>query len=124
MIEHCRFVCEKARLSLNEQSISGKLFVVLVVHLQRGLDNAFSFDFDSQWCHVFLDSVEPAADTAKIPPLSSMLNKPLIEVVSSLDFVVLLQGCFRAALSRLVYPHRRSEEDLTKQIQTLLGYLG
>lgn len=44
-----------------------------------GYDGKFSFDFDSQWSTVFLDSVEPSADLSSMPSLGAMLNMPLID---------------------------------------------
>ena len=41
----------------------------LFVHLHRGMDASFSFDFDSQWHFVFLDSVEAFGDLNGIPSL-------------------------------------------------------
>lgn len=128
MIEHSRFVCEKQRSSFLKRHAAAAskgegVFVVLVVHLQRGIGGTFSFDFDSQWRFVFLDSVEPAMDLNSMPSLGSMLNMPLIEVVQGLDFPKMLKGCFRSALSRLIYPHSRNSEDLQRQIQQILIYL-
>eukprot|EP00930_Biecheleria_cincta_P035478 TRINITY_DN24399_c0_g1_i1.p1 TRINITY_DN24399_c0_g1~~TRINITY_DN24399_c0_g1_i1.p1 ORF type:complete len:4764 (+),score=1067.82 TRINITY_DN24399_c0_g1_i1:48-14339(+) len=125
MIEHCRFVCEKERskfIKASSQS-SDKVFVVLVIHLQRGFDGKFSFDFDSQWTSVFLDSVEPSAELNSMPSLGEMLNMPLIQVVEGMDFKMLLKTCFRSSLSRLIYPHARKPEDLQMQIQKLLQYI-
>lgn len=125
MIEHCRFVCEKARNSFCQKGkgTPGSMFVVLVVHLQRGYDGKFSFDFDSQWSAVFLDSVEPSADLSSMPSLGAMLNMPLIEVVQGLEFPKLLRSCFRSSLSRLMYPHSRRPDDLQRQIQLMLKYI-
>jgi len=128
MIEHCRFLCEKFRNEAKKRDAAtsfahGSMFVVLVVHLARGSDSNFSFDFDSQWHFSFLDSVEPSANLNNMPPLGKMLNTPLLDVVGNLDFSQLLQGCFRASLSRLLYPHSRKKEDLQRQIQLILGYL-
>ena len=125
MIEHCRFVCEKARNSYCQKGkgAPGSMFVVLVVHLQRGYDGKFSFDFDSQWSTVFLDSVEPSADLSSMPSLGAMLNMPLIDVVEGLEFPKLLRSCFRSSLSRLMYPHSRRPDDLQRQIQLMLKYI-
>jgi hypothetical protein len=127
MIEHCRFVCEKARSEFakkrRNKDATGSMFVTLVVHLQRGVTGKFSFDFDSQWSFTFLDSVEPSMDLNDMPSLGSMLNTPLLEVVESLDFPKLLRTCFRSSLSRLIYPHTRRPEDLQKQIHQILAYL-
>eukprot|EP00439_Symbiodinium_sp_Y106_P033514 s1540_g4.t1 len=125
MIEHCRFVCEKARNGFCQKGKGeeGSMFVVLVVHLQRGYDGKFSFDFDSQWSAVFLDSVEPSADLSSMPSLGAMLNMPLIDVVEGLEFPKLLRSCFRSSLSRLMYPHSRRPDDLQKQIQLMLRYI-
>ncbi|CAE7707204.1 unnamed protein product, partial [Symbiodinium sp. CCMP2456] len=125
MIEHCRFVCEKARNGFVQKGKGeeGSMFVVLVVHLQRGYDGKFSFDFDSQWSAVFLDSVEPSADLSSMPSLGAMLNMPLIDVVEGLEFPKLLRSCFRSSLSRLMYPHSRRPDDLQKQIQLMLRYI-
>jgi len=125
MIEHCRFVCEKSRTEFVKRGkgTPGSMFVILVVHLQRGLDTSFSFDYDSRWHFVFLDSVEPSGDLNSMPSLGRMLNMPLIDVVSNLDFSKLLQSCFRASLSRLIYPHSRRPEDLQRQIHSILGFL-
>jgi hypothetical protein len=127
VIEHARFVCETERAevcsNLTAAGASGSMFVLLVVHLQRGTDSKFSFDFDSQWHFAFLDSVEPSSDLNSMPLLGDMLNLPLIQVVRGLDFEKLLQTCFRASLSRLIYPHSRKPEDLQRQIQLILQYL-
>ena len=48
-----------------------------------GYDGKFSFDFDSQWSAVFLDSVEPSADLSSMPSLGAMLNMPLIDARQS-----------------------------------------
>ncbi|CAK9096351.1 E3 ubiquitin-protein ligase rnf213-alpha (Mysterin-A) (Mysterin-alpha) (RING finger protein 213-A) (RING finger protein 213-alpha) (RING-type E3 ubiquitin transferase rnf213-alpha) [Durusdinium trenchii] len=126
----------KARNSFCQKGkgVEGSMFVVLVVHLQRGTrfraeasdrawegvwgrrrdlkprelfdqryDGKFSFDFDSQWSAVFLDSVEPSADLSSMPSLGAMLNMPLIDVVEGLEFPKLLRSCFRSSLSRLMY---------------------
>ena len=47
--------------------------------ITSGYDGKFSFDFDSQWSTVFLDSVEPSADLSSMPSLGAMLNMPLID---------------------------------------------
>ena len=52
MIEHCCFVCEKMQTASKEKATGNApdaMFVHLVVHLQRGMDNSLSCDFDSQW---------------------------------------------------------------------------
>lgn len=125
MIEHCRFVCEKMRSEFLKSGsfAQGSMFVILVVHLQRGNDSSFSFDYDSQWHFVFLDSVEPAVDMNSMPPLEKMLDMPLIDVVSNLDFRLMLRNIFRTSLSRLIYPHSRKPEDLQRQIHSILKYL-
>jgi len=125
MIEHCRFVCEKQRKRVMHEkpSLPGQAFVILVVHLQRGIDGNFSFDFDSQWDFVFSDSVEPADDLGNMPKLGDMLNMPLIKVISGLNFPNLLRQSFRSALSRLIYPHTRTPQNLQEQIQMILSYL-
>jgi hypothetical protein len=127
VIEHARFVCETERAeacaTLAKTGAEGSMFVLLVVHLQRGTDAKFSFDFDSQWHFAFLDSVEPSVDLNSMPLLGDMLHMPLIQVVRGLDFEKLLQTCFRASLSRLIYPKSRKPEDLHQQIQLVLSYL-
>jgi len=125
MIEHCRFVCEKMRSDCVKKGspVNGSMFVVLIVHLQRGVDGKFSFDFDSQWGSAFLDSVETTVDLNSMPALGDMLNMPLQTVVEGLEFPKLLQTCFRSALSRLIYPHARRPGDLQRQIQLILGYI-
>ncbi|CAK0799979.1 unnamed protein product [Prorocentrum cordatum] len=127
VIEHARFVCETERAGahakLTESGAAGSMFVLLIVHLQRGTDAKFSFDFDSQWHFAFLDSVEPSVDLNSMPLLGDMLQMPLIQVVQGLNFEKLLQTCFRASLSRLIYPKSRKPEDLHQQIQLILSFL-
>lgn len=125
VIEHCRFVCEKRRSAYlaDDGSAQGSPFVILVVHLQRGTDASFSFDFDSQWQVVFLDTVEPSVDRSGMPALRQMLNRPLIDVVGDLDFGLVSRNVFRSSLSRLVYPHARTERDLQRQIGLVFGLL-
>uniref|UniRef100_A0A7S1FB82 RZ-type domain-containing protein n=1 Tax=Noctiluca scintillans TaxID=2966 RepID=A0A7S1FB82_NOCSC len=125
MIEHCRFICEKSRIADEKArgGSAGGVFVILIVHLQRGIARNFSFDFDSRWHFVFLDSVEPALELSAMPSLGQMLNMSLLDVVSGLDFGVLLKQCFRSALSRLIDPHSRNSEYVQRQIQQMLVYL-
>jgi hypothetical protein len=127
MIEHCRFVCEKARSEFTQRvgdsASPDKIFVLLVVHLQRGAEGSFSFDFDSQWNFVFLDSVEASQDVGTMPSLGNMLNMPLIDVVEGLDFAQLLRQSFRSALSRLIYLASRTAQDTSRMIQQMLQYL-
>ena len=124
MIEHCRFVCKKARSRLAARGDGdASVFVLLIVHLQRGADAQFSFDFDSQWRFVFLDSVEPSVDMNGIRSLGEMLNMPLIDLVAKLEFSKLLRDCFRSSLSRLIYPHSRKSDDLHHQIAMILAFL-
>eukprot|EP00931_Biecheleriopsis_adriatica_P017997 TRINITY_DN1271_c1_g1_i1.p1 TRINITY_DN1271_c1_g1~~TRINITY_DN1271_c1_g1_i1.p1 ORF type:complete len:4782 (+),score=1057.93 TRINITY_DN1271_c1_g1_i1:65-14410(+) len=126
MIEHCRFECEKWRAAFVKErdgAPAGSMYVILVVHLNRGLESKFSFDFDSQWFSVFLDSVEASQDMNSMPSLGSMLNMPLIQVIEGLDFKQLMKSCFRSSLSRLTYPHARRPDDLHAQINLFLGYI-
>lgn len=143
MLEYSRFVCEKAR---NEWSArageatapEGAVVVVMVVHLERGsglrrkdralgrgASREFSFDFDSQWSFVFLDSIEPVdvEDACGLPALSDMLHAPLLKVLGACDFPTLLRRTFREALARLVYPHRRQSAELQQQVQQFLVHL-
>jgi len=127
MIEHCRFICEKARTEFQQRTGDvgeGATLAVLVVHLERGY-SGFSFDFDSQWQVAFLDSIEPTTtdDKGGLPPLSEMLHTPLIDVIKSCDFSVLLKRCLREALATLVYPNRRRGQDLQVQIEKFLDHL-
>eukprot|EP00928_Gymnodinium_smaydae_P026157 TRINITY_DN20620_c0_g3_i1.p1 TRINITY_DN20620_c0_g3~~TRINITY_DN20620_c0_g3_i1.p1 ORF type:complete len:2296 (+),score=626.34 TRINITY_DN20620_c0_g3_i1:937-6888(+) len=123
MIEYTRFVCEKARTDFvqKEGSPKGSVFVMMVVHLERGY-SGFSFDFDSQWQFAFLDSIEPVVheDSCGLPALSEMLHAPLLQVVEGCDFATLLRRTFREALARLVYPHRRMSTDLQSQVKQFL----
>ncbi|OLQ12992.1 hypothetical protein AK812_SmicGene3034 [Symbiodinium microadriaticum] len=115
MIEHCRFVCEKARNGFCQKGKGeGALFVLnaddnddefddagdgfRTIETVSRYDGKFSFDFDSQWSAVFLD------------------------VVEGLEFPKLLRSCFRSSLSRLMYPHSRRPDDLQKQIQLMLSF--
>eukprot|EP00928_Gymnodinium_smaydae_P026162 TRINITY_DN20620_c1_g3_i2.p1 TRINITY_DN20620_c1_g3~~TRINITY_DN20620_c1_g3_i2.p1 ORF type:complete len:2734 (+),score=683.56 TRINITY_DN20620_c1_g3_i2:907-8202(+) len=123
MIEHCRFVCEKLRIEYVKRNPAETAFVILVVHLQRGAIGNFSFDFDSQWKFVFLDSVEPSVELNSMPSLGAMLNMPLIDVVKDLNLRELLKVSFRSSLSRLIYPHSRKPEDLQRQITQILTFL-
>ncbi|CAK0875561.1 unnamed protein product, partial [Prorocentrum cordatum] len=86
MIEHCRFVCDKARTVFFQDSGSKgpaiSLFVLLVVHLRRGHGVPFSFDFDSQWSWLR----PPFEDLDGMPALRDMLGKPLLQVVPSTKY--------------------------------------
>jgi len=125
MIELCRYYCEKIRKRKFEAgTMKGNVFVIVVVHLQRGMEKKFSFDFDSQWDFVFLDSVAPSTDDiGMMPSLGDMLNMPLGSVVKGVTFDRLLKQVFRSALSRLMYPLNRDSKDLQDQINLLLKFL-
>lgn len=64
------------RRGMHSQGMTG---VPRSPEIPRGYDGKFSFDFDSQWSAVFLDSVEPSADLSSMPSLGAMLHMPLID---------------------------------------------
>eukprot|EP00929_Paragymnodinium_shiwhaense_P043162 TRINITY_DN22233_c0_g2_i1.p1 TRINITY_DN22233_c0_g2~~TRINITY_DN22233_c0_g2_i1.p1 ORF type:complete len:3205 (-),score=983.73 TRINITY_DN22233_c0_g2_i1:80-9475(-) len=128
MIEYSRFLCEKSRIDFlksADTSKQGSVNVLIVVHLERGY-SGFSFDFDSQWRFVFLDSIEAAGmnkEAGGLPALGEMLHTPLLQVFEGCDFLMLLKRTFREAFSRLVYPQRRSSGDLQAQVGEFLSRL-
>jgi len=146
-IEHCRFLCDKLRHEkLASMSSSGNedekqqqqqqqqqqqhrnkdplKFVILCVHLLRDQNQDFSFDFDARWKLVFLDEVEPATQSG-LPVLSDMVGISIATCFRkpSVNFGTMLQMVFRQSLARLVYPMKRTLQDATKQIATLLHLL-
>ena len=130
IIEHCRFVCEKARgralarWSAAGAAPGGGVFVIVVVHLARGADATFPFDFDSQWRFVFLDSVRPPElESGGLPSVGHMLRSPLIDIVTALDFPAVMGECLRVVLSRMVYPHSRTPAEVQAQITLMLECL-
>ena len=124
-IEHCRCIVEKIRHQYKRGEASTNLFkhVILVVHLSRSRSETSNFllDFDRRWRAVFIDAVA-MAERSGLPDLTSMLNKPLRDVMHAVDFkYVLTNQCLRPSLARLVYPSRRGAAELKQQIENLLG---
>jgi RZ type zinc finger domain/AAA domain (dynein-related subfamily) len=95
--------------------------VVMLIHLPRG-DIAYNFDFDKRWNYAFIDSTMPAHVTG-LPDIQSMLGHSLEDIMGNLDMRQMLLRTFRAAMTRLVYMHERTNDDVRRQILFLLKHI-
>ncbi len=134
-IQHARYLLEKAwAMPGNKDEVDEKgdmppaqswskkgVHVLLLVHLNRA-DNTFSFDFDTRWRYVFLDTLEPAQHTG-LPGLSVMLDATLTDIIAQTDVTTVLQRHFRTSLTRMLHAER-SETTLRSHIELLRDTLG
>ena len=115
-------------IEIEEASSSGPpglergVHVVFMVHLPRGSEVSYGFDFDMRWRYAFLDSLEPAADTG-LPDVGDMLGKSVSTIMKDLDLRQVLKDNFRTSLARLVYLYERTNEDVRAQISHILTFL-
>ena len=96
--------------------------VVLLLHLPRGVDNKFCVSFDLRWRYAFVDSVFGNLASG-LPDVEGMINRSMKDVVADLDLKKVLLRCFRPSLSKLVYLHERTNDDVRRQIELLLAYI-
>jgi len=126
-LEFCRYACERKRFDwMKDSNPKDKCplkFVTMVIHLVRGNSQTVTFEFDKRWRTVFIDAVIHA-NVLGLPALSEMLHQPLGEVMQRVDLRhVLSTQVLRPALAQLVYPTKRTSDDLAHQISVLLDYI-
>ncbi len=124
-IDHARYILENSRAKYIKKIAEMKkkgaqkipnVHIVLLVHLPRN-EVSYCFDFDLRWRFAMVDGIE-AASRSGLPDIQAMLrsSSSMGEVIRNLDLKLVLSRCFRTALSRLVYLHERTNDDVRRQI--------
>lgn len=96
--------------------------VIILMHLPRGHDMNYSFDFDNRWTYGFVDSVIPAS-TKGLLNVEEMMGSNMMQMVNRVDLAKVLGNNFRYAMARLVYLYQRSNEDVRGQIALTINCL-
>jgi len=117
--------------------VMGGIHIVIVVHLRRSLQDPqvfgtrktcekFCVDFDELWHIAYVDSIEKTYALGQVSMKTLMTEdisvKDLFASRTEKQPFELLVNCFRPALSKLVYPFRRSIKDVQNLTALLVGW--
>jgi hypothetical protein len=114
----------QTQYALDECSAKGSsqlpLQVVFLLHLSRREEaaNDFLLDFCDRWTTIFIDELHPNDSATDMPTLSSASFARVLGT-NMLDLVQAMRRCFRRSILRMVYPFRRTNQHIRKQIELL-----
>eukprot|EP00761_Pharyngomonas_kirbyi_P011055 gb/GECH01011079.1/.p1 GENE.gb/GECH01011079.1/~~gb/GECH01011079.1/.p1 ORF type:complete len:1561 (+),score=386.09 gb/GECH01011079.1/:1-4683(+) len=122
-LQYAKYNCMKDRSKCYERH-----HIIIIVNLVRNM--SYSFDFEKTFNYIFLDelissdfSYSRGDELANFPSLASALRLKLTEILERVGLDTMLKNNLHAALSKIVYPVRRTPHDVKNQYQFVSNLL-